>query len=617
MSRGLGRGVRWGALALALLVAILATTPAARAKPLRTPLVSGVSAPGSAAPAAGSADDLIALLTDDYDLYLEARPLKGEGLLALSRRLCGGEEAADAIAASNGGTRTLVAGMRYRVPFDLLRAELQLRVVRSLFSEDRAEADGWHHRAQGVGSLGRGSLWHVARWFTGDGINFSEIRTHNGLVEGELAPGQELVIPPRLLRPVFRGVVAAEGQKLAAESGGAPPGVTATPYRLDYGEDAQGEYAIYRLQPGEALYSSVVVRFTGAVHAPDVNALAVEIARRSDIADVTDIPVDHGVKIPFDLLLPEYLPAGHPRRREYEVALRESGRFTNQVRSADLSGITVILDAGHGGVDVGASFNGVWESLYVYDIKMRVKALLESHTAARVEVTTRDGNDFRVVDRDVLPFSRGHQVLTDPPYPITNSVVGVNLRWYLANSVFSHIVRRKGDPQKVIFLSIHADSLHPSLRGAMAYIPAASMRRGTFKKSGSVYRARREWQERPEVSFPWKDRVESEGLSRQFAEEVIGALARRGVAIHPYKPVREKIVRNRSEYVPAVLRYNAVPAKMLLEVCNLANGQDRKLLQTRDFRQQVAEAIVEAILRYYGEGEVFESRETRIAAAAG
>lgn len=615
-----GPRARYAALAAALLVAVLATVPAAHAKPLRTPLVSGPVAEGGGASSAGAADDLVALLTDDYELYLEARPLKGEGLLALSRRLCGAEEAADAISTVNGGARTLAAGVRYRVPFDLLRAELQLRVVRSLFAEDRAEADGWHHRAQGVGSLRRGSLWHVARWFTGDGINFSEIRTHNGLVEGELEPGQELVIPPRLLRPVFRGAVAVERleQGVEGEGEGGPARGAPSPYRLDYGKDAQGEYAIYRLQPGEALYSSVVVRFTGAVHAADVNGLAAEIATRSDIADVTDIPVDHAVKIPFDLLLPEYLPAGHPRRREYEVALRESGRFTNQVRSADLSGITVILDAGHGGVDVGASFGGVWESLYVYDIKMRVKALLESHTAARVEVTTRDGDSFHVVDRDVLPFSRGHQVLTDPPYPITNSVVGVNLRWYLANSVFSHIVKDKGDPQKVIFLSIHADSLHPSLRGAMAYIPAASMRRGTFKKSGSVYRTRREWQERPEVSFSWKDRIESEGLSRQFAEEVIGALARRGVAIHPYKPVREKIVRSRrSQYVPAVLRYNAVPAKMLLEVCNLANGQDRKRLQTRDFRQQVAEAIVEAILRYYGEGEVFESRGTRIAAAAG
>jgi len=45
-----------------------------------------------------------------------------------------------------------------------------------------------------------------------------------------------------------------------------------------------------------------------------------------------------------------------------------------------------------------------------------------------------------------------------------------------------------------------------------------------------------------------------------------------------------------------------VPAKMLLEVCNLANTEDRRLLQTREFRQQIAEAIVAGIVDYYGDG---------------
>jgi len=609
------------------LVGVLVAARPVAAGPIRL----AIESPGPAG-AGSPAGAMVALLTDEHELFLEAKPVQGEGLLAFARRLCGQEEAAAAIAAANDGSHEpfrLVAGLRYRVPFERLRPGLQLQVIRTLFPDDRPAADGWHHQVRGAGLLGRGSLWHLAEWFTGDGMRFADIRTHNRLVEDDLAPGQEVVIPRRWLRPVFQGAIAADpsvaraggppsqaSQAAASSAASGASGETAVAYRLEYGKDRHGEYAIYRLEPGEALYSSVVVRFTGALHASDVNALAAEIAKRSDIADVTDIPVGHAVKIPFDLLLPEYLPPDHPRRREYETALRESGRFTNRVRAADLSGITVILDAGHGGDDPGASFKGVWESLYVYDIKMRVKALLESHTAARVVPTTRDGDHFRIPDRDVLPYSRGHEVLTDPPYPITNPVIGVNLRWYLANSVFRHTVSHHGDPQKVVFLSIHADSLHPSLRGAMAYIPAASMRRGTFRKAGSAYQVRQEWREQPSVSFPWKDRVKSEGLSRQLAEDVIGALARRGVAIHPYKPVREKIVRNRSEYVPAVLRYNEVPAKILLEVCNLANGQDRALLQTREYRQRVAEAIVEAILRYYGEGEVFELPEAKLAAAA-
>jgi N-acetylmuramoyl-L-alanine amidase len=53
--------------------------------------------------------------------------------------------------------------------------------------------------------------------------------------------------------------------------------------------------------------------------------------------------------------------------------------------------------------------------------------------------------------------------------------------------------------------------------------------------------------------------------------------------------------------VPAVLRYNSVPAKALLEICNLANDQDRALIQTHTYRQQVAQAVVQGLLAYYGQ----------------
>jgi N-acetylmuramoyl-L-alanine amidase len=108
-------------------------------------------------------------------------------------------------------------------------------------------------------------------------------------------------------------------------------------------------------------------------------------------------------------------------------------------------------------------------------------------------------------------------------------------------------------------------------------------------------------QESPQVSFPREQRVESEGLSRELAKEVIAAFHASGLSVHPFKPVRDRIIRNKSEWVPAVLRYNAIPAKMLLEVCNLANDEDRRLVQTRAYRQKVSEAIVQGLLAYYGE----------------
>ncbi len=541
-------------------------------------------------------DGAFVRLAEDLSIEVEAVPKSGEGLLAFARRLCGDPLAADRIADSNGGRRELLSGTRYRVGLDLLSPEMRLRALRALFPEDTVEPESWLHKVRGAGPLGRESLWHVATWFTGKGENFRAIRELNELPDDELARGTTVAIPAELLLEPFRSAL--------------PKGDGT--FRLEYGKDALGDYAMYRLRPGEALYSGVVVRFTGRIHAQDVNALAGELAKRNGIPDVTDIPVGYRVKIPLDLLQPEFLPAGDPRRLAYEAEVAESEKFTNPILAQGLEGITVILDPGHGGKDAGASMGGVWESLYVYDIAMRAKRRLETRTAARVVLTTRDGAAFKVQEADVLPFSRGHAVLTNPTYPIVDPVLGVNLRWYLANSIFrqatspsakeaSSTPAKGNDEDKVVFLSIHADSLHPSLRGAMAYIPAASLGEDSYGKSGAAYAMYREVQESPYVSLPRDRRTMSEGLSRQLAEKVIGAIAARNLPVHPFKPVREKVIRDQREWVPAVLRHNAIPAKLLLEVCNLGNELDRNLIQTRAYREEIAAAIVQGLLDYYGQ----------------
>ena len=601
---------------------------------LLTALVLGAaSAPRSAPRAAPRSalrvelePGLVVSLDEGQLIHLEAAPLDGEGLWAFSRRLCGDAEAAEAIAEANGGlARGLHAGVRYRVPYRLLRPELMVSVVRALFGEDEAREDGWHHTVRGFGELARENLWRVSQWFTGSGQNFPAIRARNRLVEEELVAGQELVVPRELLLPAFQAALPPPSTgsqstppRATARAASDPTrsGAEASPrYHLDYGKDRKGDYAVYRLGPGEALYSSVVVRFTGRLLADDVNALAKEVARRSGIEDVTDIPVGYQVKIPFDLLLPEHLPAGHPRRSEYEAAMAASARFGNQVQALGLAGVTVILDAGHGGADSGASFAGVWESLYVYDVMVRVRHLLENYTAANVVVTVQDGDRVLPEDRDVLSFSRDHRVLTTPPYAIETAAIGTNLRWYLANSIYRQQRKKKVDPKKVLFLSLHADSLHPSLRGAMVYIPDARLRAGTYGRSGPVYASRKEYKEAPKVSFSSRSRVESEGLSRDLADDLLRSFRRHRLAVHKDKPIREKIIRRRQQYVPAVLRYNAVPAKVLLELCNLSNDRDRRLLQTRAQRQKMAQAVVEGLLAYYGVQQR-ELQTSRVAEAA-
>lgn len=558
---------------------------------------------------------------DKRELYLETVPRPGEGLITLSWRVAGSSKHAAEIGKANGNPKRLLTGVRYRVPFRLLSPESQLAVVRALFPKDKPGAEGWLHRTRGE------SIEKVAEWFTVGRGAVASLRSRNHLGAGRLSAQTTLRIPNDILRAPFRasaaplassapaptapatsapalptspnppaqGVGAGDGA-LTAVPGSAPP----VAGLLQYGEDEKGKFAIYPLHAGEALYSGVVIRFTGRLSSEDVRAIASEVAARSSIADVTSIPIGFPVRIPFEFLLPQYLPPTDPRRLEYEVERRLAAQYKNEVQARGLDGVTVIVDSGHGGIDVGASMAGVWESLYVYDIALRIKKTLENETRATVRMTTRDGAAWAIVDRDVLPFSRGHAVLTTPPFAITDTIIGVNLRWYLANSQFRQAKAGGGSAEKVVFVSIHADSLHPSLRGATAYIPDAAGTEGRFRKNGTAFSARKEVREQPEVRFSLKERQRSEGLSRELAERVIAAFRSGGLAIHPFNPVRDRIFRGRRAWVPAVLRYNAVPAKFLLEVCNLANLKDRTLLTTRAFRQRVAASVVDGLLSYFG-----------------
>jgi N-acetylmuramoyl-L-alanine amidase len=563
--------VRWLTAAILLAEALLAGAAGGQApSPRRVDLGLGLAA----ADAPGG-------------LVLEAEPLQGEGLLAFAERLCGGRDRAEQLAEALG-SRRLLAGVRYAVPYGCLTPDLRQRVIAALFPGGTATAAGWRYQAPASGA--RPGLWELSEWLTGSGENFRAIREHNELIDESLPGEQALIVPAALLRPPLRQLVEGVRAALPATD------------ELDYGADRLGSYAGYRLKAGEALYSSVVVRFTGRLFAEEVNALAEEIARRSGIADVSDIPVGFEVRIPLDLLSPEYLPPGHPGRVEYEAGLTESAQYTNRITARGLDGVTVVLDAGHGGRDVGASTGGVWESLYVYDVMLRVRRILESSTNARVLTTTRDGADYRIVDRDVLPHSQGHAVLVTPPYSIEEGRVGTNLRWYLANDLLARERQAGRDPDQVVFLSIHADSLHPSVRGAMVYVPGLLPIPASYGLSGAVYASRREVKNRPQVSFSRTERVRSEGLSRDLAGHLIQGFRTAGLAVHPNKPVRDRIVRGRNSrpWVPAVLRYNGIPAKVLIEICNLANDRDRSLIKTRVFRERVAQAIVDGLLEYYG-----------------
>jgi N-acetylmuramoyl-L-alanine amidase len=524
-------------------------------------------------------DELTALIVRG-DIVLEARPFEGETAAEFAHRVTRDETTARAIQERPASD----ASSPVAVPFAVLTAEAQLAAVRALFPDDVRSSAGWIHRAAEDETVAT-----LVAWFTGRPDAAAALSKVNGLPGPILKKGAAFRIPTEYLTQPFRDAEAIPESE--------PP-------RLEFGEDAKGKYALYRIRKGEALYSAVVVRFTGRLFAEDVIQLALEIAERSGIEDVHAIPVGYPVKIPVADLSAEFLPKEDPRARALAQERAEASQFGAPAVATGLAGVRVVIDAGHGGRDTGTIHRGVWESTYVYDVACRLRKVLAERTKAEVVMTTKEPGGWETPERDRLKDSKRRTLLTDPPHTLDDPVTGVNLRWYLANSV----LRRPGAdkkpiaPERTVFLSLHADSLHPSVRGAMAYVPGERFLRDRYGKKGAEYAAYREWKEEPVVSFAKKDRVAAEGVSTRLAQKILSAIGENGLAVHLFSPVRTHVIRGGREWVPAVLRYNRIPNRVLLEISNLANDEDRGLTLKREFRQKMAESIASGLLDFFGSG---------------
>ena len=190
------------------------------------------------------------------------------------------------------------------------------------------------------------------------------------------------------------------------------------------------------------------------------------------------------------------------------------------MQSKDLEGVVVILDPGHGGRDQGTRNvkNGytIYEDEAAYDIVCRIKQVLETQTRAKVYVTMLDPDQqYTPADLDRFADDEDELVLVTPNYKNEDAKVSVNLRWYLANSIFGKEVKGGADPRKVIFTSIHLDSLFDGkLRGTMVYIPGAANRRDSERGGPmATYGQYKEVQEAPEAKSTAADRRRDEALS--------------------------------------------------------------------------------------------------------
>ncbi|HEX9407455.1 MAG TPA: hypothetical protein VF975_09070, partial [Thermoanaerobaculia bacterium] len=275
--------------------------------------------------------ELRASLTAEYTIDVSVMPHDGDAWTRLAKRVTGDAANWRAIAALNSDK--LTTDVAVRIPFALLRAELQRQIITTLFPKDSLTPAGWKHVATGPAGVESESLWSIAEWFTGRGENYTAIRNANPSQALWTHPGDVVLIPKQLLSAAFGG----EGEELNASSktaevrkseddpiehapADAPAAdvameavATGQP-SLSYERNASEPYAVYRLQKGEALYSSVVIRFTGRMYSKDVGDVVDRLVKFNSIDDVSKIPVGYAVKIPMSLLQPQYLPADDPTR---------------------------------------------------------------------------------------------------------------------------------------------------------------------------------------------------------------------------------------------------------------------------------------------------------------
>ncbi len=517
--------------------------------------------PGFLSPAQSKKTGEIKPYFRDAKIMVDVFPQPGEGYIELALRLSHEPKRWHKLKQWNS-SRPLQVGRKITVPFEYLNAAYRLQTIKQLFPKDRLGAAGWQHVVTFEGE----TMWFIAEVFCGAGERYPAIQKANGKKTGQpIALGEKIIIPAVILSEEFSADLPSHPE-------------------LTFVRDESGKlFAEYTLKNGEALYSAVIVRFTGRIEPDEVNSMVGKILRVNRLSDPRRIPSGQKIRIPFEDLSDDFASSGAP------------DRVVTVDRERKSSKIYVILDAGHGGTDPGTMEGGLTEDEYAYDIVIRTKRELEKK-GVKVFLTVADANDgLRPRNKARLINGKKERLKTTPNWHITDARVAVNLRVYLVNSLYRKLINQGVKPKNIYLISIHLDSLHPSIRGAMVYYPHAEMRKGQFKMDGSIYRRFKESRGKT-IRFQARENRRAASYSYDFGREIIRTFRKKKMPVHRVRPIRWFVYRNNSKWAPAIIRYSKIPNSILLEVVNMSNAHDRALVKDYRFREKTARAITESIL---------------------
>ena len=309
---------------------------------------------------------------------------------------------------------------------------------------------------------------------------------------------------------------------------------------------------------------------------PTADALGTAGTRRADPSPIKGPAVTEAVAIPdAPSIVPPPLPASSavlstdgmpeppakpaPARAPVSAApipavpsANSDGKFSLS-RQLGLGVSRIVIDAGHGGHDPGAQSNGVSESELTLDVALRLSRLLEKQPGVDV-VLTRDSDVF-------IPLEE---------------------RTSIAN--------REGAD---LFLSIHANaSRNPKARGVETYFlnfasnPAAE---AVAARENSA--SGRAMHSLPDIvrAIALNNKIDE---SRDFADLVQRSMVRR-------LSTRNKQLKDLGvKQAPFVVLIGAAMPSVLAEISFVTHKQEGQLLKSTAYRQQIAEALLDAVVRY-------------------
>jgi N-acetylmuramoyl-L-alanine amidase len=233
-------------------------------------------------------------------------------------------------------------------------------------------------------------------------------------------------------------------------------------------------------------------------------------------------------------------------------AANSDGKFSI-ARQLGLGVARIVIDAGHGGHDPGAQSSGLNEADLTLDVAQRLSKLLQKQPGVEV-VMTRDTDVF-------IPLEE---------------------RTAIAN--------REGAD---LFLSIHANaSRSPRAHGVETYF----LNFATNTDAEAVAARENSASGRAMHSLP--DIVRAIALnnkideSRDFADMVQQSMVRRLGARN--KQLKDLGVKQ----APFVVLIGAAMPSVLAEISFVTHRQEGQLLKTAAYRQQIAEALFDAVLKY-------------------